>query len=60
MNGNITKEGIKADRRGAQHSPNRREGLVYMTPEWKDAFQYAATLADHWAGDGHRLLAGME
>ena len=20
--------------------------LVYMTPEWKDAFQYAATLAD--------------
>ncbi len=61
MNGNITKEGIKLDlewmkRVGIggfqnfdaalatpQVVPKR---LVYMTPEWKDAFRYAATLAD--------------
>jgi hypothetical protein len=61
MNGNITKEGIKLDLQwmkrvgigGFQNFdaalvtpqvvPKR---LVYMTPEWKDAFRYAATLAD--------------
>ena len=61
MNGNITKEGIKADfewmkRSGiagvqnfdaALNTPQIVEKrLVYMTPEWKDAFRYAATLAD--------------
>ena len=61
MNGNITKEGIKADlewmkRVGIGGFQNFDAGLntpqivekrlVYMTPEWKDAFKYAATLAD--------------
>ena len=61
MNGNISKEGIKLDlewmhRSGiagfqnfdaALSTPqvvNKR--LAYMTPEWKDAFKYATTLAD--------------
>ncbi len=61
MNGNISKEGIKLDlewmkRVGIGGFQNfdaslstpqvvdRR--LIYMTPEWKDAFRYAATLAD--------------
>ena len=61
MNGNITKEGIKLDLewmhrvrlRGFQTFdaalatpqvvPHR---LAYMTPEWKDAFKHATTLAD--------------
>lgn len=61
MNGNISKEGIKLDlewmhRAGLggyqnfdaalqtpQVVPKR---LVYMTPEWKDAFKYAITLGD--------------
>jgi len=61
MNGNITKEGIKADfewmkRNGiagvqnfdaALNTPQIVDKrLVYMTPEWKDAFKYATTLAD--------------
>jgi hypothetical protein len=61
MNGNITKEGIKLDlewmkRVGiggfqnfdASLFPDQvvEKRLVYMTPEWKDAFSYAATLAD--------------
>ncbi len=61
MSGNITKEGIKADlewmkRAGIGGFQNFDAGLntpqivekrlVYMTPEWKDAFRYAATLAD--------------
>lgn len=61
MSGNITKEGIKADlewmkRAGIAGFQNFDAGLntpqivekrlVFMTPEWKDAFQYAATLAD--------------
>ncbi len=61
MNGNITKEGIKADlewmkRVGIGGFQNFDAGLntpqivekrlVYMTPEWKDAFKYTATLAD--------------
>jgi len=60
MNGNITKEGIKLDLEwmkrvgigGMQNfdidnSPQIvQKRLVYMTPEWKDAFKYAATLAD--------------
>jgi hypothetical protein len=61
MSGNITKEGIKADlewmkRVGIAGFQNFDAGLntpqivakrlVYMTPEWKDAFKYAATLAD--------------
>ena len=61
MNGNITKEGIKLDlewmnRVGIGGFQNfdaslstpqlvdRR--LVYMNPEWKDAFRYATVLAD--------------
>jgi hypothetical protein len=61
MNGNITKEGIKLDlewmkRVGIAGMQNFdaslntpqivEKRLVYMTPEWKDAFRYAATLAD--------------
>ena len=61
MNGNITKEGIKLDLEwmkrvgiggfqnfdAALNTPQVVEKrLVYMTPEWKDAFKYAATLAD--------------
>ena len=61
MNGNITKEGIKLDlewmhRVGiggfqnfdASLFPDQvvEKRLVYMTPEWKEAFQYATTLAD--------------
>src|SRR4051812_14737703 len=61
MSGNITKEGIKADlewmkRVGIAGFQNFDAGLntpqivdkrlVYMTPEWKDAFRYATTLAD--------------
>src|SRR5512141_3178293 len=60
MNGNITKEGIKLDLEwmhrvgiagfqnfdadlGTPKFVDKR--LVYMTPEWKDAFKYATTLA---------------
>jgi hypothetical protein len=61
MNGNITKEGIKLDlewmkRIGLGGFQNFDAAfltpkvvdkrLVYMTPEWKDAFLYATTLAD--------------
>src|SRR5208282_5680412 len=61
MNGNITQEGIRLDlewmhRTGlggvqifdaALNTPQVVEKrLVYMTPEWKDAFKYATTLAD--------------
>jgi hypothetical protein len=61
MNGNISKEGIKADlewmkRAGIGGFQNFDAGmssanvvskrLVYMTPEWKEAFKYAATVAD--------------
>ena len=61
MNGNITKEGIKLDlewmhRAGlggfqnfdaALQTPQVVDKrLAYMTPEWKDAFKYATTLAD--------------
>ncbi len=61
MNGNITKEGIRADLEwmhrvgigGFQNfdaslmTPQIVEKrLVYMTPEWKDAFSFTARLAD--------------
>jgi len=61
MNGNITKEGIRLDlewmnRVGIGGFQNFDASLttpklvdkrlVYMTPEWKDAFRYATTLAD--------------
>src|SRR5664280_3097333 len=61
MNGNITKEGIKLDlewmhRVGVAGFQNFDAALdtpqvvdkrlAYMTPEWKDAFKYATTLAD--------------
>ena len=61
MNGNITKEGIKLDLEWMQRSglggfqnfdadldtPQVVDHrLRYMTPEWKDAFSYATTLAD--------------
>jgi hypothetical protein len=61
MNGNITKEGINLDlewmqRAGlggfqnfdaAMSTPQVVDKrLAYMTPEWKDAFKYATTLAD--------------
>ncbi len=61
MNGNITKEGIKADlewmkRVGIGGFQNFDANLTtpqvvpkrltYMTPEWKDAFRYTAQLAE--------------
>jgi hypothetical protein len=61
MNGNITQEGIKLDlewmhRAGLGGFQNFDASmmtpkvvdkrLAYMTPEWKDAFKYATTLAD--------------
>src|SRR5947208_9165200 len=61
MNGNITKEGIRLDLEwmkrvgiggfqnfdAALHTPKLVDKrLVYMTPEWKEAFQYATNLAD--------------
>ena len=61
MSGNVTKDGIKADlewmkRSGIAGFQNFdanlntpqivEKRLVYMTPEWKDAFKYATTLAD--------------
>ena len=61
MNGNVTKEGIKLDLEwmkrvgiggfqnfdAALNTPKLVDKrLVYMTPEWKDAFKYATALAD--------------
>jgi hypothetical protein len=61
MNGNITKDGIKLDLEwmhrvgiagfqnfdAALQTPQVVDKrLAYMTPEWKDAFKYATTLAD--------------
>ncbi len=61
MNGNVAKEGIKADlewmhRVGIGGFQNFDAGmttpqivdkrLVYMTPEWKDAFRFTVELAD--------------
>ncbi|MGH9529060.1 MAG: glycosyl hydrolase [Terriglobales bacterium] len=61
MNGNITKDGIKLDLEwmnrigiggfqnfdAALNTPKLVDKrLVYMTPEWKDAFLYATKLAD--------------
>ena len=61
MNGNITKEGIRADLEwmhrvgiagfqnfdAALMTPQVVEKrLVYMTPEWKDAFRFTTQLAD--------------
>jgi len=61
MNGNITKDGIKKDfewmsRSGIGGFQNFDAGLttpqivkkrlIYMTPEWKDAFRFATRLAD--------------
>ncbi len=63
MDGNVTKEGIKLDldwmhRAGlggfqtfdaSLFTPKVVDKrLAYMTPEWKDAFKYATTLADQW------------
>jgi len=63
MNGNITKEGIKLDLDWMHHvgiagfqnfdaalaTPQVVDKrLAYMTPEWKDAFKYATTLADQY------------
>ena len=61
MNGNITKEGIRADLEWMKRSniggfqnfdaalstPQIVEKrLIYMTPEWKDAFLFTTKLAD--------------
>ncbi|MGB8259165.1 MAG: glycosyl hydrolase [Terracidiphilus sp.] len=63
MNGNITKEGIKLDLEwmhrvgisgfhnfdAALQTPQVVDKrLAYMTPEWKEAFKYAITLADQF------------
>ena len=62
MNGNISKEGIQLDLEwmhkaglggfqnfdAALQTPQVvKKRLVYMEPDWKDAFKYATTLADH-------------
>ena len=76
MNGNITKEGIKLDLEwmhrvglggfqnfdAALATPQVVDNrLVYMTPEWKDAFKYATTLADRsGTGRGDCRFAGLE
>ena len=61
MNGNITKEGIRADLEwmkrvdiggfqnfdAALNTPQViKKRLIYMTPEWKDAFLFTTKLAD--------------
>ena len=61
MNGNITKEGIKADLEwmhrvgiggfqnfdaGINTPQIVKERLVYMTPKWKEAFLFATKMAD--------------
>lgn len=61
MNGNITQEGIKLDLKwmqrvglggvtvfeGSIDTPQVVQNrLIYMTPEWKNAFRYATTTAD--------------
>src|SRR5947209_566359 len=61
MNGNVTKEGVQRDlewmkRVGIGGLQNFDASLMtpkvvdkrlpYMTPEWKEAFRYAATVAD--------------
>ena len=63
MNGNITREGIKLDLEwmhrvglggfqnfdAAMDTPQVVDHrLAYMTPDWKDAFKYATTLADQF------------
>ena len=63
MNGNITKEGIKLDLEwmhrvglggfqtfdAALATPTVvQKRVIYMTPEWQDAFKYATTLADKY------------
>lgn len=63
MNGNVTKEGIRADlewmkRIGIGGMQNFDASLatprvvdrplIFMTPEWKEAFRYATTLADEF------------
>jgi hypothetical protein len=63
MNGNISKEGIRLDLEwmhrvgiggfqnfdAALSTPQVVDHrLAYMTPEWKDAFKYATTLADQF------------
>jgi hypothetical protein len=63
MNGNISKEGIKLDLEwmhrvglggfqnfdAALQTPQVVDKrLAYMTPDWKDAFKYATTLADQF------------
>jgi hypothetical protein len=63
MNGNITKEGIKLDLDwmhsvgiggfqtfdAALSTPQVvKQRLVYMTPEWKDAFKYAIDVGDQY------------
>ena len=76
MNGNISKEGIKLDlewmhRVGLGGFQNFDAALAtpqvvdhrlaYMTPEWKDAFKYATTLADQLGmEDGDCGFAGLE
>jgi hypothetical protein len=72
MNGNITKEGIRADLEwmkraniggfqnfdAALSTPQVvKKRLIYMTPEWKEAFLFTAKLADSL---DLRRFSGME
>ncbi len=87
MNGNITRDGIKLDEEwmhrvglggfqnfdAALATPQVVEKrLAYMTPDWKDAFKYATTLADQlgmeeaiagspgWSESGGPWVSGPE
>ena len=75
MSGNITKEGIKLDlewmhRVGVAGFQNFDAALdtpqvvehrqAYMTPEWKNEFMYATTLADQLGLEEAIALPGLE
>jgi hypothetical protein len=74
MNGNVTKDGIAKDidwmsRMGIGGLQAFDAGLmtpqvvdhrlVFMSPEWKDAFRFAAQSADARAGTGNCLFARL-
>jgi len=76
MNGNITKEGISADLEWMKRVRHRRvqnfdaslmtppivpKRLVFMTPEWKEAFGHAVATADRLGLEfANRRISGLE
>jgi hypothetical protein len=72
MNANITKPGIKADLEwmkrvgiggfqnfdgGGANVPRIVPPVIYMTPEWKDAFRYAMHTASELGLEGDRAAS---